>query len=127
MSWKADGGGSFTITGPLKTWIETFQKWHAADASELRGLDFSAYLLMLSSGIASKAKAKWSTEFFGTRKAKRLDAFLATGADGSVTIPVFDVLDYLAENIDRADLERWEHDCRQLVRSYAAKRRGVSP
>ena len=77
----------------------------------------AAYLTVLVSSYATLAKGKWSKEWLGGRKARKLDEFLGQGQQGMVSIRVFDLLDYLAENLPASDWQAWESHSRAQARA----------
>jgi hypothetical protein len=112
MSWKPDGQGGFSFIGAITEWLRDFQKWYAQDTAGHPEVSESAYIEYLTLNYASLAKAKWEQGWFGKRKANRLNSFMSATPDGTITVRLWDLLDYIAEELDADARLTWSHAAR---------------
>lgn len=58
-----------------------------------------AYVQRMVLFYAAFAKGKWGKEGLGKRKISRLDSFTSITPEGNFSVNLWDVLDFLAENL----------------------------
>ncbi len=112
MGWKSDGKGGFEFVGDVVLWLRDFRRWHAEDTRERPDIPEMAYVQYLALSYATLAKGKWEHEFLGKRKAKRLDSFIEQTPDGQIKVSLWDMLDFLAENLDGDARKKWSETAR---------------
>ena len=101
MPWKSKGGQDFEFSGEIVVWIEEMKKWYEADADVKRLTSMDTYFVYATTLFATLAKEKWSAEFFGKGKVKKLDSFVSTTPDGKFNLQLWNTVDFLAMNLDR--------------------------
>jgi hypothetical protein len=112
MGWKSDGKGGFEFVGSVVLWLRDFRRWHAEDTRGRPEVTELAYVQYLALSYATLAKGKWEQEFLGKGKARRLDSFIGQTPDGQLKVSLWDMLDFLAENLDGDARMKWSETAR---------------
>jgi len=113
--WKYLSNGSFSCTGKMKIWMQTFQSWYQQDTRR-HSVDFGEYLTTVAAICGGLAKGKWEEEPQNKEKVEQLDSFVSTSPEGDYSVSVLDMIDYLAEHIDRQQMQAWSSYCRSQAK-----------
>jgi heme oxygenase len=119
MPWKNDGR-NFTLTGPVANWVAIIKKWYQQDITDSSLIAFQAYLFLVTSLLANKAKEHWNNSIISKNKVAQIDKFVKLEND-QIKMSVIDTIDFLAENLSEKYLQAWEIDCRKWVLAYLKK------
>jgi hypothetical protein len=115
MAWKA-GPDGFEFEGKIVLWVRDFQKWYTEDVRNNLAISEPMYLQYITLSYASLAKGKWEKEWLGKRKAERLDSFNSVNEQGQIIVKLWDLLDFIAENIDDSTRRNWANAARSQTK-----------
>jgi heme oxygenase len=90
MPWKNDGR-NFTLTGPVANWVAIIKKWYQQDITDSSLIAFQAYLFLVTSLLANKAKEHWNNSIISKNKVAQIDKFVKLEND-QIKMSVIDTL-----------------------------------
>ena len=108
--------GEVSLEGPIAEWANEFQRWYQADMGPTPLTDFVSYLGIMVNEYAALAKGKWMNEPLNKGKAAKLDTFLSRDENGNIKVAMFDMLEYLANNLMDSTRNEWSSHCRREVK-----------
>jgi hypothetical protein len=100
MPWKKTGAGELEFEGKIVKWVSEIRGWYEADLELQKLTTWETCMVFAAALYAGLAKGKWGSEFLGKGKIEKLDSTLSTTKGGQISMNPFDVLDFLAKNLD---------------------------
>jgi isochorismate synthase EntC len=116
------------FTGKMAEWINFLQRWYAEDYPD-KAIDFQTVylpaLLTYMTTFIKSGRPDWTAKpLFGKSKMEKLEGFFSRDAQGNTKFNVWDVIDYLAENLrDQTFIQDAGSAARQgVIKSYTPQR-----
>jgi hypothetical protein len=132
MPYVRDPQRGYRFTGRIEPWMRTWIGWHAQDyGAQCMNPTITDFLGVVGVTLSRQAQAQWARESNGQPKAKRLSelynamyqsSLAARGSgDGSSAAAaynerLFDMLDYLVDQLSDQHLNSWSDEGRKAAR-----------
>lgn len=120
MAWRRADDGRIGYIGRLADWMSMFDSWFDEDIGKPHNPeDFGLYVTGLVLTISNLARDKWQKAFLGQGKIKQLDAIMRSPSGGYNKVNtelLYDMADYLAENLSLEQLRAWSSQARAAAK-----------